>query len=150
MSFDAFKRLGGSGRGHVLGANEGSAIELPGWSMTVKVAASDTGGAMTLLEATMAPGHAGPIAHVHASHDESFFLLSGELRFRVGDAIRTVVPGEVVFASRGLAHGFSNPSDVPARYLAALTPSGYEMYFDRLAALIRRLGAPPIATRCSR
>jgi quercetin dioxygenase-like cupin family protein len=121
----------------------GGAIELPGWSMAIKVAASDTAGAMTLLEATMAPRHEGPIEHVHVAHDESFFVLSGELRLRVGDGYRTAVAGEVVFASRGLAHGFSNPGDTPARYLAALTPSGYEFYFERLAAMVRRLGAMP-------
>jgi len=41
-----------------------------------------------------------------------------------------------VFASRGLAHGFSN-LQAEARYLPALTPSGYEFYFERLARLIR-------------
>jgi quercetin dioxygenase-like cupin family protein len=143
MTFEAFTSLGGPGRGYALGAGHGHAIVLPGWTMAVKVAAADTGGSLTLLEATMAPRNGGPLEHVHAGHDEAFFILDGSLRFRVGDGYRDAVPGEVVFASRGLAHGFSNPSDGVARYLAALTPSGYEIYFERLAAMIRRLGAPP-------
>jgi quercetin dioxygenase-like cupin family protein len=98
---------------------------------------------MTLLEATMAAGHAGPAEHVHVGHDEAFFVLSGCLRFRVGDAHREATERETVFASRGLAHGFSNPGASDARYLVALTPSGYEVYFERLAALIRTHGAPP-------
>jgi quercetin dioxygenase-like cupin family protein len=143
MTFDAFSALGGGGRGHALRAGEGHPIALPGWAMSLKVTAADTGGSLTLLEATMAPHHAGPLEHLHVAHDEAFFVLEGALRFRVGDGYRLAVPGELVFASRGLAHGFSNPSDHPARYLVALTPSGYEIYFERLAALIRRLGSPP-------
>ena len=111
--------------------------------MRVKVAASDTAGAMTLLEGRMAGGHAGPAEHVHMGHDESFFVISGQLKFRVGDGYQIATSGETVFASRGLAHGFSNPTTDEARYLVALTPSGYEFYFERLAALVRQHGAMP-------
>jgi hypothetical protein len=78
-----------------------------------------------------------------AWHDEAFFVISGELKFRIGEGYRTAVAGESVFASRGLAHGFSNPQSQEARYLVALTPSGYEFYFERLAGLIRKHGAMP-------
>ena len=133
----------GAGRGFVVGSHEGSPIELPRWSLRVKVAASDTAGSMTILEGAMDPGHPGPIEHVHGLHDEAFFLLEGSLRFRIGSGYRTVVPGETVFAARGLAHGFSNPGSDSARYLCMLTPSRYEFYFHRLAELIRRHGARP-------
>jgi mannose-6-phosphate isomerase-like protein (cupin superfamily) len=135
--------MGGSGRGHVIGAEEGGLIELPGWRMRVKVPASDTAGHLTLIEARMDGGHAGPAEHIHIGHDEAFFVISGTLKFRIGDGYRTTVAGETVFASRGLAHGFSNPSPGEARYIVALTPSGYEFYFERLAALIRKHGSMP-------
>ncbi len=141
MSFE--QGFGGSGRGFVVPSREGALIELPGWSYRVKVSASDTAGALTVLEAEMAPGHRGPLEHLHTGHDEAFFVLSGALRFRVGGGHRKVVPGETVFASRGLAHGFANDAAEPARYLAMLSPSGYEFYFERLAELVRRHGAMP-------
>ena len=143
MSFDSFRSMGGAGRGLALGPGEGAALELPGWSMRVKIAASDTGGALTLIESVMEPAHKGPLEHVHTGHDESFFVISGQLRFRVGDGFKTVTSGDTIFASRGLAHGFANPGSDPARYLVALTPSGYEFYFERLATLIRRQGSMP-------
>jgi uncharacterized cupin superfamily protein len=137
-----------SGRGFVRGRDEGAAIVLPGgWSMRIKVGAADTGGAMTLIEGAMAAGHAGPMEHVHVGHDEAFFVIEGELRFRIGDGARIVTAGETVFASRGSAHGFSNPGVSTARYLVALTPAGYEVYFARLAELIRREGAMPTRDR---
>ncbi len=135
--------FGGAGRGFVVEAGDGSLIELPGWSYRIKVSASDTAGALTVLEGVMAPEHRGPLAHLHTGHDEAFFLLSGRLTFRLGDRRREVVPGETVFASRGLAHGFANDGSEPARYLAMLSPSGYEFYFERLAGLVRKHGAMP-------
>jgi len=139
--------MGGAGRGNCVGQEEGTLLALPGWQMRVKVSASDTAGGMTLLEARMAGHHAGPAEHVHVGHDESFFVLSGQLRFRVGDGYKIATSGETVFASRGLAHGFSNPSDQEARYLVALTPSGYEFYFERLANLVRKHGSMPSMER---
>ncbi len=136
-------RMGGAGRGQHIGSDEGGLIELPGWKMRVKVAASDTAGSLTLIEARMAGGHSGPAEHIHVGHDEAFFMISGSLRFRVGDGYKSAASGETVFASRGLAHGFSNPSEAEARYLVALTPSGYEFYFERLAALVRQHGEMP-------
>ena len=135
MSFERYLGMGGAGRGMVLGPDEGALIELTGWHMRIKVSASDTAGAMALIEARMAGGHAEPAEHIHIGHDEAFFVISGQLEFRVGDGYRTAVSGETVFASRGLAHGFSNPHSEEARYLVALTPSGYEFYFERLAWL---------------
>ena len=143
MSFERYLSMGGTGRGTVVGADEGALIELPGWQMRIKISASDTAGAMTLIEARMAGGHTGPAEHIHIGHDESFFVISGQLKFRVGDTYRTAVSGETVFASRGLAHGFSNPQSEEARYLVALTPSGYEFYFERLARLVRKHGTMP-------
>lgn len=141
MSFE--RRFGGSGRGFTVPPAGGALLELPGWTYRVKVAASDTAGTLTVLEGVMDPGHRGPLEHVHTGHDEAFFVLSGTLRFRVGDGYCDVVPGETVFASRGLAHGFANEGPDPARYLAMLSPSGYEFYFERLAALIRKHGSMP-------
>jgi len=143
MSFERYLGMGGAGRGTVIGVDEGTLIELPGWQMRIKIPASDTAGAMTLIEARMAGGHAGPAEHIHIGHDESFFVISGQLKFRVGDSYRTAVSGETVFASRGLAHGFSNPQAEEARYLVALTPSGYEFYFERLARMVRQHGTMP-------
>lgn len=67
----------------------------------------------------------GPHGHVHAL------------------GFHTAVPGETVFASRGLAHGFANPGDDPARYVGILSPSGYEGYFEKVAAYVAENGAMP-------
>lgn len=113
--------------------------------MLVKVAGADTLGRLTVLEGRMAPQLPGPPAHVHDDHDETFVVLEGRMRFRVGERFYTAVPGETVFASRGIAHGFGNPFDEPARYVVILTPSGYEDYFSKVAEHVARTGAVPDA-----
>jgi uncharacterized cupin superfamily protein len=142
MIFDA----GDDGRGFVRAGGEGRRIDLPGWSMLVKITAGNTLGRFTLLEGRMDPQLAGPMPHVHDDHDETFVLLGGRLRFRIGDAFHTVVPGETVFAGRRLAHGFGNPFEEPARYIAILTPSGYEDYFSEVVDHVARTGTMPSAT----
>lgn len=59
-------------------------------------------------------------------------------------ALATRRPSPVKPSSRrGAWRTVSNPGDVAARYLVALTPSGYEFYFERLAALVRNHGSMP-------
>ncbi len=121
----------------------GHPIELPAWSMLVKVGAEATGGTLTVLHAEMGARHAGPPEHIHDNHDETFLVLEGSLRFRLGDRYQSVDAGSMVFAPRGLAHGFANPCGHPATYVATLTPSGYEKYFERVADHFKRTGDLP-------
>ncbi len=129
--------------GFVVAPGRGQAIELPGWSMLVKVEADVTHGALTVVHARMDAEHSGPAEHIHDAHDETFFVLTGTLRFRLDDYYHMVEPGGTVFAPRGHAHGFSNPMGEPASYVAMLTPSGYERYFEQVADHLRRTGDLP-------
>ncbi|MGL5816580.1 MAG: cupin domain-containing protein [Phycicoccus sp.] len=124
--------------------DEGEEIVLPRWQMRVTLRAEETAGVMTLVDNVMQPGHLGPPQHVHDGHDEAFLLTSGRLRFRLGDEFVTGEPGQVVYAGRGLAHGFANPFDEPAVWVLALTPSGYERYFRALAAVYADRGELPV------
>jgi mannose-6-phosphate isomerase-like protein (cupin superfamily) len=65
-----------------------------------------------------------PIAplHLHRSDDEAWFVLSGRLGFRIGDAEREVAAGGSILAARGTPHSYWNPAAEPARYLLVMTP----------------------------
>jgi len=146
VTFEGAVSYGGAGQpahGFARRPEDGQSIDLPRWSMLVKVTAGDTLGRLTVIEGRMAPQLAGPPAHVHDGHDETFVIVEGRMRFRVGAGFHTALPGETIFASRRLAHGFSNPFDEPARYIAILTPSGYEDYFVKVSEHVDRTGAMP-------
>jgi quercetin dioxygenase-like cupin family protein len=86
--------------GFVAGPEEGLWIDLPGWSMSVKVMADQTQARFAVVHGRMALGAAGAAGHIHHGHDETFIVLEGWLRFRLGDNFQTAVAGSTVFTGR--------------------------------------------------
>jgi len=119
----------------VVGPGSGATIQGPaGGPLTFKVRAAQTGGTLTAFENVIAPGD-GPPLHTHATEDESWRILEGRLRFKLGDAISEAPQGSFVFVPRGVPHCFQNTGDTPARILVLFTPGGMEAFFDRFAEL---------------
>jgi len=114
---------------------EGQTIEGPvGGPLTFKVRGEQTGGRLTALENVIPPGQ-GPPLHTHANEDESWYVLEGDLRFRIDGEVRDAPQGSFVFVPRGTPHCFRNAGDRPARILVLFNPSGMERFFERFAAL---------------
>jgi len=91
--------------------------------------AHETGGRHFALEATEPPG-GGPPLHTHASEDEYFAVLDGEITFCIDGHVRTVGTGGSAFVPRGVPHTFKNCSDRQVRVLALFTPGRIEGFFD--------------------
>jgi quercetin dioxygenase-like cupin family protein len=124
-----------AGRTVVLAAGEGETIQGPaGGPLTVKVRGAQTGGALTAFENVIAPGD-GPPLHSHAVEGESWHVLEGTLRFKLGEEIRSVPAGSFIYVPPGTPHCFQNVGDAPARLLVLFTPAGMEAFFDRFAQL---------------
>jgi uncharacterized cupin superfamily protein len=96
-----------------------------------------TGGHLGLIHDIVPAGHAGPALHLHPAFDEGFYVLAGELVFRVGDRVSTVRAGEVALARRGEPHTFANRTDTEVPVLMFVTPAGFEQYFVDGAAQAR-------------
>jgi quercetin dioxygenase-like cupin family protein len=117
------------------GPGEGETIQGPvGGPLTFKVRGAQTNGTLTVFENTIAPGE-GPPLHAHANEDEAWYVLEGELRFRLGADMRRAPAGSFVFVPRGTQHCFQNVGAQPARILVLFTPAGMESFFDRFASL---------------
>jgi quercetin dioxygenase-like cupin family protein len=114
---------------------DGPTIEGPvGGPMTYKLRPEQTGGRQTAFEMRIAPGE-GPPLHTHAQEDETFYVLDGRFRFRLGDEITEAQAGSVVFVPVGTQHCFQNSGDEMARIFVVFSPSGMEGFFDRFAEL---------------
>jgi quercetin dioxygenase-like cupin family protein len=96
-------------------------------------------GHVSVIETTPAPGVAPPLHH--HDFDETFYVMEGELTFRLRDEIVSAGPGALIFAPRGAPHTYANLSDALARQLIVCTPAGFERYFARMAA--ERQGTEP-------
>ena len=119
----------------IVGPNDGASIEGPvGGPLTFKVRGEQTNGALTALENVIPPGQ-GPPLHTHANEDESWYVIEGELRFKLGGELQHAPAGSFVFVPRGTPHCFENVADAPARILVMFTPAGMEHFFDRFAEL---------------
>jgi quercetin dioxygenase-like cupin family protein len=122
-------------RAMIVGPNEGTRIEGPvGGPLTFKVRGEQTTGTLTALENEIPPGQ-GPPLHTHANEDESWYVIEGELRFKLDGNVQRAPTGSFVFVPRGTPHCFQNVANAPARILVMFTPAGMERFFDRFAAL---------------
>lgn len=90
----------------------------------IKATAADTGGQMTIVEVTEAPGAEAPL-HVHQRDDEGFWVLEGDVTFEVGGKTIPASAGDYVFGPRHIPHRFT-VGDAGCRMLFILVPGGIE------------------------
>jgi quercetin dioxygenase-like cupin family protein len=103
-----------------------------GGPLALVLRSGDTGGALTALETTAAPGE-GPPLHVHTNEDELLYVLEGRFRFRMEDDVTEAASGAMAFVPRGVRHTWQNVGSTPARMLVVFTPSGMERFFERFS-----------------
>ena len=108
--------------------------DAPGANIRISLRGEDSAGQLAVIEEVVPAGFDGPPLHVHPSFDEGFYVLEGELAFRMEDKIVSGGPGTFAFAPRGVPHTFANLSGQEARALIVCTPAGFERYFEWLAA----------------
>jgi mannose-6-phosphate isomerase-like protein (cupin superfamily) len=75
---------------------------------------------------TMAPGRDGPAAHVHEQEDDAFYVLDGEIEFRVDDEDVPAPAGTFVLVPPGVPHTFANRTSTPVRILNIHAPAGFD------------------------
>jgi mannose-6-phosphate isomerase-like protein (cupin superfamily) len=108
----------------VLAPGEGETIR-PGFE--IKIGRPE----LVLTEARYAVGDMGPDPHVHHDHVDSFFVLEGQLEWRVGPDLEPHTGGAGTFVSvpRDVLHTFRNPGPSEARFLNLHAPGcGFERY----------------------
>ncbi|GAA3118919.1 cupin domain-containing protein [Streptomyces rameus] len=116
----------------VVGPGEGETILLGTTRMRVLEDGSHTGHRLGITESVLAPHTAGPPQHRHARHDEGFYIISGTVRFTVGDEDHDATAGTLVMVPPGVPHTFANLADQPAVMLSTFTPDLYVQYFRDL------------------
>ena len=72
---------------------------------------------------------------MHQGEEEGWYVLEGELTFRLGDQTVRAPAGSFVLAPRGMLHSFGNTGTQTAKYLELFSPPGMERFFADLAAL---------------
>jgi mannose-6-phosphate isomerase-like protein (cupin superfamily) len=83
----------------------GNALVNPiGGRMVIKLRDGDTAGAYSIHDNYLPAGSPGPRPHLHRNHEETFYVLEGELTVRVGPRTITAPAGSFVVIPRGVVH----------------------------------------------
>ncbi|MGW3012092.1 cupin domain-containing protein [Streptomyces sp. NPDC001219] len=116
----------------VVGPDDGEMIVIGTTRMRVLEDGSHTGHRLGITESVLAPHTPGPPQHRHTRHDEGFYIISGTVRFTVGDKDHEATAGTLVVVPPGAPHTFANVTDQPAVMLSMFTPDLYVQYFRDL------------------
>ena len=120
----------------IVGPDEGEVLLLGPTRMRILEDGSTTGHRLGLAESVIAPHTDGPKQHRHAQHDEGFYVVSGTVRFTVGDTSYDAPAGTLVMVPTGAPHTFTNVTDEPTVLLSTFTPDLYVQYFRDLRDVI--------------
>jgi quercetin dioxygenase-like cupin family protein len=120
----------------IVGPGEGELIATGPVQVRILEDGSSTNHRLGLAEIVIPPRTPGPPQHRHAQHDEGFYVLSGNVRFTVGQDDHDAGPGTWVMVPPGAPHTFANVGDDTAVMLNTFTPDLYVQYFRDLKAMV--------------
>jgi quercetin dioxygenase-like cupin family protein len=131
-------------KGVVARQSEGRIMWVLGDLYTVKLSSEQTGGSLAVLEIAMQPRSSVPF-HRHRHEDETFFVKEGLYSFRIGETSTVVGAGGYVFAPRGIPHSFENVGQDTGMLTVAITPGGFERFFEELGeSAVYPFSPPPV------
>lgn len=125
--------------------NEGESIPAGPSVSRVKVAGSATGGRASVIEMTLDAGWEGPPPHIHDEIDHVWFVVTGQVRLRLGTEELLLRAGDAAWVPHGQPHSFSTGSD-EATMLQVDTPRPLDAYFRDLAEAFPRGTRPDPST----
>jgi mannose-6-phosphate isomerase-like protein (cupin superfamily) len=96
---------------------------LSGEQITILRTAAETAGAVLDWELLLSPGGRVPSSHAHPEQTETFTVVEGRMRFRVGWRRLIAAPGQTVRVPPGTVHHFANAGGVPARVVVESRPA---------------------------
>jgi anti-sigma factor ChrR (cupin superfamily) len=107
--------------------------DAPGWRWMAN--GRDNEGRFDFLVVDDVAYGSGPLLHIHATQEDSFYVLQGVLTVQLDDEVVELGPGDFATAPPGVAHSFTNasPEQPMCRGLNLLTPGiGFDRYLERL------------------
>jgi quercetin dioxygenase-like cupin family protein len=108
---------------------------------TIKATGNDTGDLYSIVEVLEPPGARAPL-HLHRKEDEAFYVLEGEMTFRIGEETVKARHGSFIFGPKDVPHTYTVDSG-PARLLFLLSPAGFEGFIEAISKPAEARTLPP-------
>lgn len=113
---------------------QGTVYEWQNDVITVRLTGEQTQGLYTLTEDAMKPTFNLGL-HLHRKHAETFYILEGQVEFRVGTQTHLAEAGTTVHVPPGTPHGARVINGKPARMIMLYAPAGFEEFLKEMKSL---------------
>ncbi|MEO7045389.1 MAG: cupin domain-containing protein [Ferruginibacter sp.] len=111
---------------------EGQDLSVVGDNYRLLITGKETESAFAVIDMLIPPG-GGPGPHAHASFQESFYVIEGEIVVQTEEQKYVAKAGAFVSIPKGGAiHSFKNESDANAHILCMVVSSGLEEFFKEI------------------
>jgi quercetin dioxygenase-like cupin family protein len=91
---------------------------------TFLATSEDTGGKFTLVDIMVRKGLQPP-CHTHTNEDETYYILEGEVTFKVGGKEYLLKKGDYIHCPKGIPHEWQSETST-SRFLTLVAPAGLE------------------------
>ena len=111
---------------------EGPSVSVLGDTYRIVVGGEQTNGVYALID-MLIPPKGGPGPHSHATFQEAFYILDGEIKVITKEKVYIASKGSYVnIPFNGPVHKFTNGTDKVAHIVCITTPAGMEKMFLEL------------------
>jgi quercetin dioxygenase-like cupin family protein len=111
---------------------EGQGLSVVGDNYRLLITGKETENAFAVIDMLIPPG-GGPTPHAHATFQESFYVIKGEIVVRTKKQTYVAKPGAFVSIPKGGAiHSFKNETNSTAQILCIVVSSGLEEFFKEI------------------
>jgi quercetin dioxygenase-like cupin family protein len=115
-----------------VGGKDGSVVSVLGDTYRIVIGGERTNGTYALID-MLIPSKGGPGPHSHATFQEAFYILDGEIKVITKEKTYVGSKGSYVnIPFNGPVHKFTNETDKTAHVLCLTTPAGMEKMFQEI------------------
>ena len=133
----------------IVKADSGKGLSVVGDSYRIVMSGKETNGAYAVID-MLVPPNGGPGPHAHASFQETFHVLNGEIELKTENGIYTAGEGDFVnIPLGGIVHCFKNKTQKIAHLWCVVVPAGLEAFFEEIGNPIEfgKFETPPALTK---
>lgn len=117
---------------------EGHCVQVLGDQVNIKIASANSPFGQAIVVVEVPPGSGTPCV-THAKEEEVYYLLEGELFMHSPEEKHTLQPGDMVHLPPLTPHGYRNPGDKPACFLAWTIGGPMDRFFESMAERVHQL-----------
>ena len=132
----------GNGKVKILEPNKGRHIAVAGDINTIVASKEDTGRTYSFIEAKVFPG-GGPAPHIQTREHEGFYVIEGQLIFKVDKQRIDAKPRTFVNVPPNVLHSFKNETNEIAKLIIILSPPGMEQLFIEIGMEVSDINIKP-------